>query len=183
MYDATRAVDDVEFDDVPVDDSEVLAVGETAAVLADRMLDRAAVALAADSLGVADQALALTVDYTRTRHQFRRAIGSFQAVKHQLADRYIELAAAQSLLDAAARDVTRATPDAGVMASAAKAVCCETATRTIGTAIQLHGAIGYTWEYDLHLLMKRAVLNEMLLGTVRWHRDRVGAQLPDRQHP
>ncbi|MFD7783512.1 acyl-CoA dehydrogenase family protein [Streptomyces nojiriensis] len=125
----------------------------------------AAAVLAAEAVGAAGQALARTVEYVRQREQFGRAIGSFQAVKHRLADLYVQVQAARSAAYYAAWD-----PDQGGLALAQ---ALEALRVTAGEAIQLHGGIGFTWEHDAHLYFKRAAADELLFGPV--HRLRAHA--------
>jgi alkylation response protein AidB-like acyl-CoA dehydrogenase len=135
-----------------------------------RLHDRAAVAIACDSLGVAEAMLAATVAYVKVRHQFDRAIGSFQAVKHACADMYVAISVSRQLTDAAVRAVSEAQPDAGVAAAMAKSYACSTAVDVAGKAMQLHGGIGYTWESGIHVYLKRAALNRSLFGSPAAHR-------------
>lgn len=125
----------------------------------------AAAVLAAEAVGAADRALARTVEYVREREQFGRAIGSFQAVKHRLADLYVHVQAARSAAYYAAWD-----PGQGALALAQ---ALEALRTTAGEAIQLHGGIGFTWEHDAHLYFKRAAADELLFGPV--HRLRAHA--------
>ncbi|MEV7581766.1 acyl-CoA dehydrogenase family protein [Streptomyces erythrochromogenes] len=125
----------------------------------------ASAVLAAEAVGAAGQALARTVEYVRQREQFGRAIGSFQAVKHRLADLYVQVQAARSAAYYAAWD-----PDQGGLALAQ---ALEALRMTAGEAIQLHGGIGFTWEHDAHLYFKRAASDELLFGPV--HRLRAHA--------
>ncbi|WP_371616448.1 acyl-CoA dehydrogenase family protein [Streptomyces sp. NBC_00454] len=125
----------------------------------------AATVLAAEAVGAAGQALARTVDYVQQREQFGRAIGSFQAVKHRLADLYVQVQAARSAAYYAAWD-----PQQGTLALAQ---ALEALRTTAGEAIQLHGGIGFTWEHDAHLYFKRAAADELLFGPV--HRLRAHA--------
>ncbi|WP_327414593.1 acyl-CoA dehydrogenase family protein [Streptomyces sp. NBC_01233] len=125
----------------------------------------ASAVLAAEAVGAAGQALARTVEYVRQREQFGRAIGSFQAVKHRLADLYVQVQAARSAAYYAAWD-----PDQGGLALAQ---ALEALRVTAGEAIQLHGGIGFTWEHDAHLYFKRAAADELLFGPV--HRLRAHA--------
>ncbi|MER5731607.1 acyl-CoA dehydrogenase family protein [Streptomyces sp. NPDC002138] len=125
----------------------------------------AAAVLAAEAVGAAAQALARTVDYVRQREQFGRAVGSFQAVKHRLADLYVRVQAARSAAYYAAWD-----PQQGGLALAQ---ALEALRVTAGEAIQLHGGIGFTWEHDAHLYFKRAAADELLFGPV--HRLRAHA--------
>ncbi|WP_412077650.1 acyl-CoA dehydrogenase family protein [Streptomyces xanthophaeus] len=121
--------------------------------------------LAAEAVGAAGQALARTVEYVRQREQFGRPIGSFQAVKHRLADLYVQVQAARSAAYYAAWD-----PEQGGLALAQ---ALEALRVTAGEAIQLHGGIGFTWEHDAHLYFKRAAADELLFGPV--HRLRAHA--------
>ncbi|MCX5406468.1 acyl-CoA/acyl-ACP dehydrogenase [Streptomyces sp. NBC_00335] len=125
----------------------------------------AAAVLAAEAVGAAGQALARTVEYVQQREQFGRAIGSFQAVKHRLADLYVQVQAARSAAYYAAWD-----PQQGGLALAQ---ALEALRITAGEAIQLHGGIGFTWEHDAHLYFKRAAADELLFGPV--HRLRAHA--------
>ncbi|MBD3579110.1 acyl-CoA dehydrogenase family protein [Streptomyces sp. KD18] len=123
------------------------AVGRTAAAV-----------LAAEAAGAAGRALERTVEYVRTREQFGRPIGSFQAVKHRLADLYVQVQAARSAVCYAAWD-----PEQGGLALAQ---ALEALRLAAGEAIQLHGGIGFTWEHDAHLYFKRAAADELLFGPV-----------------
>ena len=140
-----------------------------------RLADRAAVAVACDSLGLADAMLAATVSYAKVRTQFGRPIGSFQAVKHACADMLVRVRVARQLVTAAVgaltdtRDETDGT-DVGAAASMAKSYACAAAVDVAGKAMQLHGGIGYTWESGIHLYLKRALLNRSLFGSPAEHR-------------
>ncbi|MFG2870671.1 acyl-CoA dehydrogenase family protein [Streptomyces sp. NPDC048338] len=125
----------------------------------------AAVALAAEAVGAAQAALDRTVEYVGTREQFGRPVGSFQAVKHRLADLYVQLESARSLAYCAARE-----PGTGALALAA---ALEALRAVSGETIQLHGGIGFTWEHEAHLYFKRAAADELLFGPV--HRLRARA--------
>jgi len=133
-----------------------------------RLRDRAAVAVAADSLGIAEAMLTATVDYAKVRHQFGRPIGSLQAVKHACADMLVQVEVARQLVGAAVESVVQSRADAA--ASMAKAYATGMAVDVAGKAIQLHGGIGYTWESGLHVYLKRAALNRSLFGSPAAHR-------------
>ncbi|MFI5987064.1 acyl-CoA dehydrogenase family protein [Streptomyces sp. NPDC051555] len=139
----------------------------------------AAAVLAAEAVGAAGQALARTVEYVRQREQFGRAVGSFQAVKHRLADLYVRVQAARSAAYYTAWD-----PEQGALALAQ---ALEALRVTAGEAIQLHGGIGFTWEHDAHLYFKRAAADELLFGPVHRLRahaaDRAGLFAPQGQAP
>jgi alkylation response protein AidB-like acyl-CoA dehydrogenase len=121
------------------------------------------VAAAAELVGVADRALAMSVDYAKTREQFGQPIGGFQAVKHRLADCYVSVERARSLTYLAASDDGDSWRTA-MLAKAAANQAAETATRS---AVAVHGAIAQTWEHDAHLLLRRAWLGSALLGDSR----------------
>ena len=131
---------------------------------------RAAVLVAADSLGASGRMLDLAVAYSKQRHQFGVPIGSFQAVKHAAAMILVGVEAARSAVYFAAASVDAGDPEAFLHAAAVKAQVTAEGTRTADSALTLHGAIGYTWEYDLQLFFKRARLDEKLLGTpAQWN--------------
>ena len=143
--------------------------GDPAAAVA-RLLQRAAVAIACDSLGLSEAMLSATVEYAKVRHQFGRPIGSFQAVKHACADMAVKIAVARRLVAAAVDAVAEGRPDAGVAVAMAKSHACAAAVDIAGKAMQLHGGIGYTWESGIHVYLKRAALNRSLFGSPAAHR-------------
>ena len=142
-----------------------------------RARDLACIALSAEQVGAAQQALARTVGYTLTRVQFGRAIGSFQALQHRMADLHVLAESARSLSYAAAAAADG--PDAGRLAAAAHAYCSEALTAAAGEMIQLHGAIGVTWEHDAHRYLKRAHAAAQLFGRPAEHVARIAAALLD----
>jgi alkylation response protein AidB-like acyl-CoA dehydrogenase len=132
-----------------------------------------AVALqAAESLGVAAAAFRLTLDYAKQRHQFGRPIGGFQAIKHRLADMYIELQCAEVAVAAATEALDSGT-DVAASVHTAKSVAGRAATWITSEAQQVHGGIGFTWEHVLHLYLRRAKVNELLLGSPAAHEVRL----------
>ena len=143
-----------------------------------RALDLACIALSAEQVGAAQRALELTVAYTKARVQFGRPIGSFQALQHRLADLHVMVESARSLSYAAASAAAGA-GDPGLRAAAAKAYCSETLTRVAGEMIQLHGAIGITWEHDAHRYFKRAHGAAQLFGPPSEHIARIAAAVID----
>jgi alkylation response protein AidB-like acyl-CoA dehydrogenase len=179
MTDATRCLDAVQFDDVALAERDVVARGKDADTLLTALVNRASVAVAADSVGIARRVVNMTASYANQRKQFGRLIGSFQAVKHQAADMLVDTETSDGLVDDAVRKVGEdpTSPESTLAASMAKSHACEKAAHSVGVALQLHGGIGYTWEHDLHLFLKRATLNEQLFGSTRWHRDRVATQI------
>ncbi|UGQ14050.1 acyl-CoA dehydrogenase [Yinghuangia sp. ASG 101] len=138
-----------------------------------RLRDRAAVAVACDSLGLSEAMLAATVEYARVREQFGRKIGSFQAVKHACADMLVRVTVARKLVAAAVRGQADDAADAPVSASMAKSYACAAAVDIAGKAMQLHGGMGYTWESGIHVYLKRATLNRTLFGSPAAHRRRL----------
>jgi alkylation response protein AidB-like acyl-CoA dehydrogenase len=142
----------------------------------DRGLSVATTALAAEMVGGMQRTLDITVDYAKTRKQFGKAIGSFQAVQHQCADMYLETESARSAVYYAAWALQEGAPDAAAAVSIAKLYASD-AARTVGNrGIQIHGGMGFTWENDLHLFYRRAKASETMLGDATFHRERL-AQL------
>jgi alkylation response protein AidB-like acyl-CoA dehydrogenase len=140
-----------------------------------RVLDIGRAALACEQVGGSAFVLAATVDYVRQRHQFGRPVGSFQAVKHRLADLLIELEAAKSAAAYAVSCVAGSSPDLPVAASAAKVVCSAAYRRATDEYLQLSGGIGFTWEHPAHRYVRRARSAEVLFGTVDDHLARLAA--------
>ncbi|GFM22261.1 MULTISPECIES: acyl-CoA dehydrogenase family protein [Mycobacteriaceae] len=175
VLDETRHLATVTADAAPVD--TVLDLSNDRGVAA--LLDRAAVAIACDSVGVAEQMLTATVDYVRVRHQFGRPIGSFQAVKHACADMLVDIEVSRRLV-ADAVDLVAAGGDTEIAAAMAKAHATSTAVAVAGKAMQLHGGIGYTWESGIHAYLKRAVLNRSLFGSPAAHRKKLAQRYSTR---
>jgi alkylation response protein AidB-like acyl-CoA dehydrogenase len=144
-----------------------------------RARDLACIALSAEQVGAAQEALRRTVDYTLTRVQFGRAIGSFQALQHRLADLHVLVESARSLSYAAAAAAAADAADRGLRAAAAHAYCAEALAAAAGEMIQLHGAIGVTWEHDAHRYLKRAHAAAQLFGPPAEHVARIAAALLD----
>ncbi|EDY54710.1 MULTISPECIES: acyl-CoA dehydrogenase family protein [Streptomyces] len=142
--------------------------------LVSEVLDRAAVALAAEQVGVASRALDMAVEYAKVRHQFGRPIGSFQAVKHLLADVLLEVESARAAAHyalLAAENSESADPELPAVASLAKAFCSDACVRATEENIQVHGGIGFTWEHPAHLYLKRAKTSQLLFGDPAYHRE------------
>src|SRR5215470_15604103 len=150
--------------------------GDAAAVL-DRVLDVAAIALAAEQLGGAQRALDMAVEYAKIRHQFGRPIGSFQAIKHRCADLLLEVESLRSAVSYAAAAVAAGSDEVPVVASLAKAYGSETYFHVAAENIQIHGGIGFTWEHDAHLYFKRAKSSELFLGDGAYHRERLAQRI------
>ncbi|WP_369201384.1 acyl-CoA dehydrogenase family protein [Streptomyces sp. PU-14G] len=152
------------------------ADGDGTRVLA-HVLDHACTALAAEQVGAAEHCLERTVAYAGQRVQFGRPIGSFQAVKHRLADAYVLVESARSTALGAAVAAATDSPDLTRCAAAAKSACSEAFAAVAGEMIQLHGGIGITWEADAHRYFKRAHGAAQLFGPPAWHRGRLLADL------
>ncbi len=152
-----------------------VAEGAHARALLAAALDRGALATAAQLLGVGARLIDEAVRYAKQREQFGRAIGSFQAIKHALASAQVRLEFARPVVHRAAFAIARSLPPRSRDVSHAKVVASEAAALAARTALQVHGAIGYTWEVDLHIWMKRAWALETTWGTSSWHRARVAA--------
>jgi alkylation response protein AidB-like acyl-CoA dehydrogenase len=132
-----------------------------------------AIATAAESVGVAERAMDMSVAYAKERQQFGRPIGTYQAVSHRCAQMLLEVEGARSLVYWAAWALDHSPEEAFVAASAAKAYASDCGARVTGSAIQVHGGIGFTWEHDLQFFFKRAAANAHHYGDARWHRDQV----------
>jgi alkylation response protein AidB-like acyl-CoA dehydrogenase len=159
LLDRSRSVADVVLEAVPSAPLEC----DAPAVLAGAAL-RSAVLLAADSLGATERMLTMAVDYSGQRRQFGVPIASFQAVKHAAATILVGVEAARSVVYLAAASAQGGDPQALMHAAAAKAQVTAAGARAADSALTIHGAIGYTWEHDLHLFYKRAKLDERLFG-------------------
>jgi alkylation response protein AidB-like acyl-CoA dehydrogenase len=143
------------------------------AELLDGMLERATVALAADMVGTARRLCDMTLAYAKERVQFDVPIGSFQAIQHKLADMALDVERATSAVAYAAMTIDAKDADRHRATHVAKAAAGTAAKRAAKDGIQIHGGIGYTWEHDLHLFIRRAYASEHLLGTSDWHHDRL----------
>lgn len=141
------------------------------------VVERGTVALAAELVGTARRILEMTVDYAKERVQFDRPIGSFQAVQHKLADVALEVERATAAVYYAAMAHDAADPDRHRATHVAKAAAARAATTAAKDGVQTHGGIGYTWEHDLHLYLRRAYASEALMGPSAWHHDRLAELL------
>jgi alkylation response protein AidB-like acyl-CoA dehydrogenase len=140
-------------------------------------LERAYVALAAEMLGTARRLFEMTLAYAKQREQFDHPIGSFQAIQHKLANMALTLERAWSAVYYAAMAIDAGDPERHRAAHVAKASAGEAAKLCAKDGIQVHGGIGFTWEHDLHLYIRRAYGDEHLLGSTAWHHDRLGELL------
>ncbi len=173
MLDLTRPMSRVEFADVAVGREQLLGEPGAAAPAVQRALHLARIALASEALGGAEHVLEITTDYVRQRVQFGRPIGSFQAIKHRLADMMIEVEAAKSAAWYAACVADEGSEELAEAAAIAKSYCCDAFFACAANAIQLHGGIGFTWEHEAQLYFKRARATATLLGSPAWQRERL----------
>jgi alkylation response protein AidB-like acyl-CoA dehydrogenase len=171
--DRTRELGVLEFAGTPA-----LRIGGREATV--KLLDRAASGFSAEMLGAADHVLYSTVDYAKDRVQFGKAIGSFQAIKHMLADALVDLEGMRSTVYYAAWCVAADDPERSLAASMAKAWCSDASRRIMAAGLQVHGGIGFTWEHDMHLYVKRAQLDQVSFGDAAFHRDRIAGLLEER---
>jgi len=172
--DQTRKLARLEFDAVP---GRLIGAPCEAGGVLDRTLDVAAIALAAEQLGGAQQALDMAVGYAKTRHQFGRPIGSFQAIKHRCADLLLEVESLRSAVAYAAAAVAENSAEVPVVAALAKAYASDVYFHVAAENIQIHGGIGFTWEHDAHLYFKRAKSSELLLGDASYHREHLAERI------
>jgi alkylation response protein AidB-like acyl-CoA dehydrogenase len=165
--DLTRRLADVTLDGVT---GRLLAGPDLAAGALERALLAGAGLLASEQLGVAQWCLDETVAYVKQRYQFGRPVGSFQALKHRLAELYLEIVTARAAARNAADALANGTDDIGIAVAVAQSACASVAVHAAEEAIQLHGGIGMTWEHPAHLYLKRAKSDELALGTPGRHR-------------
>ena len=147
---------------------------------ARQLLDRGAAAYSATLLGGAQRVLELAVGYAKERVQFGKPIGSFQAVKHRCADMLVDVEGMRSMAYWAAWCLSAGDDEAAVAASSAKVWCSDAAKRVMASGLQVHGGIGFTWEHDLHLFLKRSQLDQIAFGDAAYHRERLGHMLRER---
>jgi alkylation response protein AidB-like acyl-CoA dehydrogenase len=167
--DRTRKIARVGFDDAP---ARLIGVDGGAAAGLSRTSDLAIVALAAEQVGGAQRCLDMAVDYAKERIQFGRAIGSFQAVKHRCADMLVLVEGARS---AAIHAASTCHDDLAVAASVAKLACSEAFLQVALDNMRVHGGIGFTWEHDAHLYVRRAKSTELIFGSPDHHAERLAA--------
>lgn len=160
--------------DATVPREHIVASGDEAQRTLEHAIDRAAAIASAELYGVMSRALEMTLDYLRTRVQFGKPIGSFQALQHRAVDLHIQQQLASATLDEVLAALDRDPPPhvRAALASRVKARCSDAAAKITRAAIQLHGAIGFTDEYDAGLYLKRAMVLAAWLGSATWHRRR-----------
>ena len=178
--DLTRPQATVEFTDAP---AQLIAGPDEAERVITHALQVGSALLAAEQVGAAQHLLDLSVDYAKTRWQFGRPIGSFQAVKHRLADMLVDVEHARSAAYHAVWALTDGTDDPAVAASIAQATASAALTRVAKDTVQVLGGIGFTWEHQAHLYFKRANTDAALLGSAEQHRARIAELLLDNATP
>ena len=177
--DATRRLYRVDFENVSVAETSLLARDDVADAALRRSMQVGAVAACADLLGGMEWVLETTVEYAKVRRQFDRPIGAFQAVQHQCADMLLMLESARSATYYAAWTLTERDPAAPRAVSIAKAYCSDAGREVAGRGVQVHGGIGFTWEHDLHLYYRRAKASELMFGDATWHREQIARLVID----
>jgi alkylation response protein AidB-like acyl-CoA dehydrogenase len=170
--DMTRQLCDISFDDA---EARQIVVGGAARSAVDAGLTAGAAMLAAEQLGLAQRCLDLTIGYLKERRQFARPVGSFQALKHRLADLWTTITLARAASRYAAACLADNDRDAQVAVALAKSACCEAAVLAAEEMVQLHGGIGFTWEHPAHLYLKRAKAASVAFGTPGAHLAALGA--------
>jgi len=165
--DMTRQLCDLSFDDAP---ATLIASGPGAERALDAAMAAGAGILAAEQTGLAQRCLDMTVAYVKERKQFARPVGSFQGLKHRLADLWVSVTQARAASRYAAACLATGSADAKVAVALAKAYCSEVAVQAAQECVQMHGGIGFTWEHPAHLLLKRAKADSIAFGTADAHR-------------
>ena len=165
--DMTRQLCDLSFDDAP---ATLIASGQAAERALDAALAAGAGILAAEQTGLAQRCLDMTVAYVKERKQFARPVGSFQGLKHRLADLWVSVTQARAASRYAAACLATGSADAKVAVALAKAYCSEVAVQAAQECVQMHGGIGFTWEHPAHLFLKRAKADSIAFGTADAHR-------------
>jgi alkylation response protein AidB-like acyl-CoA dehydrogenase len=173
---ATRWVQ-VDLDKVPVATDGLLGAPGHAAPLLTNLLRRGAVGAAAEMLGAARRCLDMAVGYAKVREQFGQPIGSFQAIRHKCSEMLLEVENSHSAVYYAAWALDAKSEDEALAASVAKAYVGDASRKVCGEAIQVHGGIGFTWEYDLHIYFKRAKALEAMYGDADYHREQIVRQV------
>ena len=171
--DLTRRFVDVRFDGVEVDADAVVGTAGGAQPDVERQLDVATTLNLAESVGAMRRLVEITVDYAKARTAFGRPIGSFQALKHILADASLWTEQSTAALDAATEAVADRRPTASEIVSIAKAYAGDAGANVAQMCLQAHGGIGFTWEHDLHFYLRRLEADRALYGDPVWHRERI----------
>jgi alkylation response protein AidB-like acyl-CoA dehydrogenase len=175
--DMTRRWSEVRFDGVELPGDALMGTPHHAWPALKRTLEWATSALCAEMVGGAQKVLESSTEYAKTRHQFGKPIGIYQAVSHKLADMLVLSESGRSATYYAAWTVEADAPDRSLAASMAKAYVSDAYRKIAGDGIQVHGGIGFTWEHDMHLYFKRAKASEVTLGDATYHRELVAQAL------
>jgi alkylation response protein AidB-like acyl-CoA dehydrogenase len=175
--DQTRKQAELTFHDVHVPAAALIGTAGEGWPILSSALDLAAVALAAEQLGGAQRCLDMSVAYAKQRVQFGRPIGSFQAIKHKCADMLLRVESARSASYYAGWAASVQEAELPALASLAKAYCSDAYFHCAAEALQIHGGVGFSWEYDVHLYFKRAKSSETLLGDASYHRELVAQRI------
>jgi alkylation response protein AidB-like acyl-CoA dehydrogenase len=165
--DMTRQLCDLSFDDAP---GTLVASGAASSRALDAALAAGAGVLTAEQLGLAQRCLDMTVAYVKERKQFARPVGSFQGLKHRLADLWVSVTQARAASRYAAACLATGSADTAVAVALAKAYCSDVAVTAAQECVQMHGGIGFTWEHPAHLYLKRAKADSIAFGTAEAHR-------------
>ncbi|MBI5880184.1 MAG: acyl-CoA/acyl-ACP dehydrogenase [Chloroflexi bacterium] len=169
--DLTSKAAEVSFSNVRVPEENVIGDVDGGWPVLKRLLDKAAVSAAAEMLGASRKSMEMSVDYAKVRETFGQPIGTFQAIKHMAADMLVEVESSHGAVYYASWAQAAGAPDASLAASVAKAYVGDASRKVCGDSIQLHGGIGFTWEFDLHLYFKRAKYYEPMFGDADYHRE------------
>jgi alkylation response protein AidB-like acyl-CoA dehydrogenase len=176
-FDGSRRLVHLRLDGVRIGRDRLLDGGAEAVVGLQRAREEATVALALEIVGTVQTIFDVTLEYAKQREQFGVPIGSFQAIKHKFADMLVALERARATGYFAALTIAEDDPRRASATSVAKAAAGDCQRLLAKEGIQIHGGIGYTWEHDMHLYVKRAKSNEPLFGTAAWHRARLATLL------
>jgi alkylation response protein AidB-like acyl-CoA dehydrogenase len=179
-YDRTRRLGRVTFDSVAVAEDRLLTDPGRGGELHQHVVALGAVATMCDAVGAAEHVLEISNQYAKDRFQFNRPIGSFQAVKHHLANMFTDVEASRAAVVHAV-DAIDGGGDVRHAAAVAKSFAGPACARVAALAVQVHGGIGFTWEHDAHLFLKRTKLDDALFGTAKWHRQYLATLLIDEQ--
>lgn len=179
VIDATRKLYEVSFNNVPIREEQILAAGRSAREALEYSTLVATLVVCAETVGAIQWVLEATVEYAKTRQQFGKIIGSFQAVQHQCADMLLYTESARAATRFAAWALTAGIPEASKALSVAKAYCSDMGREVCNHGVQVHGGIGFTWEHDLHLYLKRVTLNQFLFGDAVYHREKIARAILD----
>jgi alkylation response protein AidB-like acyl-CoA dehydrogenase len=169
--DLTNKASEVRFNNVMVPEENVVGEIDNGWHVVQDVLRQAAVGASAEMLGAARKSMEMSVEYAKMREAFGQKLGQFQAIKHKLADMLVDVESSHSAVYYAAWAQDAHSDDAALAASVAKAYVGDAARKVCGEAIQVHGGIGFTWDFDLHLWFKRTKYYEPMFGDAEYHRE------------